>query len=188
VTVADVTGHGIGSALMMSACRAYARAGLATEPDVQKLLHHLNPLLHHDLPEEKFVTLVAALLDPQYAAGQLISAGHGPLLFYSAAQDSFRSYEAQGPPLGLLPRMPYGGPEGLKFERGDILVLVTDGFIEFADPADEQFGADRVQEVIRANRDKSPQEMISELHSAVVRFAAGAPQLDDLTALVVKKV
>jgi serine phosphatase RsbU (regulator of sigma subunit) len=188
VTVADVTGHGIGSALMMSACRAYARAGLATEPDVQKLLNHLNPLLHYDLPEEKFVTLAAALLDPQYAAGQLISAGHGPLLFYAAAEDSFYSFEAQGPPLGLLPRIPYGGPEKLKFERGDILLLVTDGFIEFADASDEQFGAGRVQEVIRANRDKSPAEMISELHSAVVRFAAGAPQLDDLTALVVKKV
>ena len=53
VTVADVTGHGIGSALMMSACRAYARAGLATEPDVQKLLNHLNPLLHYDLPGGK---------------------------------------------------------------------------------------------------------------------------------------
>jgi serine phosphatase RsbU (regulator of sigma subunit) len=188
VTVADVTGHGIGSALIMSACRAYARAGLATEPDVQKLLNHLNPLLHYDLPAEKFVTLAVAMLDPRYGAADLISAGHGPLLFYSAAEDSFYSFEAQGPPLGLLPRIPYGCAQKLKFERGDILLLVTDGFIEFADSADEQFGAERVQAVIRAHRDKSPAELISELCSAVVRFAAAAPQLDDLTALLVKKV
>jgi serine phosphatase RsbU (regulator of sigma subunit) len=187
VTVADVTGHGIGSALMMSACRAYARAGLATEPDVQKLLNHLNPLLHYDLPAEKFVTLAAAVLDAQYGSGQLISAGHGPLLFYSAAEDAFYSLEAQGPPLGLLPRIRYAGPEKLKFDRGDILVLVTDGFVEFANAADEEFGAGRVQEVIRANRDKAPAEMISELRSAVTKFAGGSRQLDDLTALIVKK-
>ena len=183
-----MTGHGIGSALMMSACRAYARAGLATEPDAQTLLNHLNPLLHYDLPAEKFVTFAVALVDPRFGAADLISAGHGPLLFYSAAEDSFHSFEAQGPPLGLLPRIPYGDAEKLKFERGDILLLVTDGFFEFADAADEQFGAERVQAVIRANRDKSPAEMISELHSAVVKFAASAPQLDDLTALLVKKV
>jgi serine phosphatase RsbU (regulator of sigma subunit) len=188
VTLADVTGHGIGPALIMSSCRAYARAGLATEPDVQKLLLHLNPLLHQDLPEEKFVTLVAAILDPQYGTGQLISAGHGPLLFYSSAEDTFYSFDAQGPPLGLLPRMPYGSSQPLKFDRGDILVLVTDGFIEYTNPADEEFGARRVQEVIRENRQSTPAAMISALHAAVMKFAAGAPQLDDLTALVVKKV
>ncbi len=188
VTVADVTGHGIGSALIMSACRAYARAGLATEPDLQKLLNHLNLLLHYDLPAEKFVTLVAVLLDPRYGAGRLISAGHGPVLFYSAAEDAFYSFEAQGPPLGLLPRIPYGGPEVLKFDRGDMLVLVTDGFIEFTNAADEEFGAGRVQEVIRANRGKPPAEIISALRSAVMTFAEGARQLDDLTALIVKKL
>jgi serine phosphatase RsbU (regulator of sigma subunit) len=187
VTVADVTGHGIGSALIMSACRAYARAGLAMDPDVHKLLNHLNPLLFHDLPAEKFVTFVAALVDPQYGVAQMISAGHGPLLFYSAADDRFLCYEAQGPPLGLLPRFAYTGPVTFKFDVGDILVLLTDGFIEFANAADEEFGIQRVQDVIRASRGKEPAEIISGLRAAVLQFAAGARQLDDLTALVVKK-
>jgi serine phosphatase RsbU (regulator of sigma subunit) len=188
VTVADVTGHGIGSALMMSACRAYARSGLAAGPDLQKLLNHLNPLLNYDLPPEKFVTLVVGLLDPQYSTGQLISAGHGPLLFYSSADDTFHSFEAQGPPLGLLPRLTYGGPQVLKFNAGDILVLVTDGFIEYNNPAGEEFGAGRVQEVVRSHRSEQPAEIIAHLRSAVMAFAAGEPQLDDLTALIVKKV
>ena len=187
VTVADVTGHGIGPALIMSACRAYARAALATEPDVQKLLNHMNALLHFDLPAEKFVTLATALLDPRYGTAQLISAGHGPLLFYSAADDNFYCFEAQGPPLGLLQRIGYGSPELLKFDSGDMLVLVTDGFIEFTNGADEEFGSRGVEEVIRANRDKAPAEIIAELRSAVMKFAGDARQLDDLTALVVKK-
>ena len=188
VTVADVTGHGIGSALMMSACRAYARAGLATEANLEALLNHLNPLLNYDLPPEKFVTLVVGLLDPSYGTAQLISAGHGPLLFYSSAEDTFHSFDAQGPPLGLLPRLTYGGPEILKFDGGDILVLVTDGFIEYNNAAGEEFGAGRVQDVVRAHRRRQPAEIIAELRSAVRAFAGGERQLDDLTALIVKKV
>jgi serine phosphatase RsbU (regulator of sigma subunit) len=188
VTVADVTGHGIGPALIMSACRAYSRAALADEPDLGRLLNRLNPLLHGDLPPGRFVTFAVALLDPSGGRAQLASAGHGPLLFYSANRDSFDCFEAQGPPLGLLPAVSYGAPEILRFEPGDMLVLVTDGFIEFANAAGEEFGAGRVCEVARANRDRAPAEMIAELRSAVAAFAAGSSQMDDLTAVVVKRV
>jgi serine phosphatase RsbU (regulator of sigma subunit) len=117
---------------------------------------------------------LAGLLDPQRSTVQLISAGHGPLLFYSSAQDRFDSVDAQGPPLGLLPRFSYAGPRLLKFDSGDILVLVTDGFIEWANSNDEEFGIHRIQDVIRAHRDKSSAGIISELHSAVVRFGGHA--------------
>src|SRR5436189_3436269 len=115
----------------MTGCRAYACASLASEPDLRNFLCRLNLLLYEDLPEEKFVTLATGLLDPQNATLQLISAGHGPLLFYSPMEDRFRAYDAQGPPLGLLPHVGYCGPQSLQFAPGDILVLVTDGFIEW---------------------------------------------------------
>jgi serine phosphatase RsbU (regulator of sigma subunit) len=188
VTVADVTGHGIGSALCMAACRAYARAGFATESDLRSFLCRMNQLLHEDLPSTKFVTLAAGLLKPTEAALHLISAGHGPLLFYSSAENCFHSYDAQGVPLGLLPRFSYGCPQMLKFSPGDILVLVTDGFIEWANADDEDFGQDRLKEVIRTHRDRPAATIISELYSAVVKFAGSTPQLDDLTALIVKRV
>jgi serine phosphatase RsbU (regulator of sigma subunit) len=188
VTIADVTGHGIGPALIMSACRAYARAALSTGLDLRALANHLNRLLHEDLPAEKFVTYATALLLPASGAAQLISAGHGPLLLYSASQDAFYSYDAQGPPLGLLPSIPFGAASMLQFERGDILVLVTDGLIEWENAGGEQFGQQRLEETVRANRDKAPSDIIAEMRSAVIRFAAGAPQLDDLTTLVVKRI
>jgi hypothetical protein len=111
VTIADVTGHGIGPALGMAVCRAYARAVLAADPDLQRFLDRLNQLLYEDLPAEKFVTLVTGLLDPRAARLQLISAGHGPLLFYSSEQQSFCCYDAQGLPLGLLPGYDYDRPQ-----------------------------------------------------------------------------
>jgi serine phosphatase RsbU (regulator of sigma subunit) len=188
VTIADVTGHGIGSALCMAACRSYARVGFVIEPDLSKLLGRMSELLYKDLPTEKFVTLAAGILNPQDATLQLASAGHGPILFYSAAEDRFTSLDAQGPPLGLLPRISYGAPKTMNFGLGDILVLVTDGFVEWANTQDEDFGADRLMEVVRASRGKPAATIISDLYSAVLKFAGSIPQADDLTALVVRRL
>ncbi len=188
VTVADVTGHGIGPAIGMAVCRAYARAGLATDPDLRSLLNRLNKLLYEDLPPEKFVTLATGLLNPEEATLQLISAGHGPLLFYSASNGCVRSYDPQGLPLGLLPQFSYGCPELVNFARGDILVVVTDGLVEWANQNNEDFGQDRLKEVIRTYHEMPAARIISELYSAVVKFAGAMPQADDLTALVVKRL
>jgi serine phosphatase RsbU (regulator of sigma subunit) len=188
VTIADVTGHGIASALCMAACRAYARAGFVAEPDLRNFLRRMNRLLYADLPGSKFVTLAAGVLHPAEATLQLISAGHGPLLFYSSAENSFRRYEAHGLPLGMMPRDSYGTAEVLAFAGGDILVLVTDGFLEWANAHDEDFGEERLKELVRAHRNKPAATIISELYSSVVKFAGGTPQLDDLTALVVKRI
>ena len=188
VTVADVTGHGIGPALGMAACRAYARAGFAAERDLRNLLGRLNQLLYQDLPAEKFVTLAAGVLNPLDGALDLISAGHGPLLFYSAAEDRFHSYEAHGLPLGLLPDFSYGCPQLLKFAPGDILVLVTDGFIDWTNAEGQDFGEIRLRNVIQTHRQMPAAAIISELHSAIVEFTRPTPQFDDLTALIVKRV
>jgi len=152
------------------------------------LLSRLNKLLYADLPPEKFVTLAAGLLNPEQSTLQLISAGHGPLLFYSAANGCVRNYDPQGLPLGLLPQLSYGCPEVLNFAPGDILVVVTDGVVEWANQNDEDFGQDRLKEVIRVCHDMPASRIISELHRAVVDFAGSMPQADDLTALVVKRL
>ena len=188
VTVADATGHGIAPALIMSACRAYSRAGFATDPDLQKLIDRLNRLLHQDLPADKFVTLVTGLLKPGDGAVQLISAGHGPLIFYSAAEEKFNCFDAQGPPLGLLAGIPYDAAHTIEFHQGDILALVTDGFLEWSNAEEEDFGLRRLEDVIRAHRGKPPAAIISEMRDAVTTFAAGVRQQDDLTALVIKRV
>jgi len=75
----------------------------------------------------------------------------------------------------------------VKFAHGDILALVTDGFIEWANQQGEEFGQNRVKEVIRANRNHSAATIISELYSSILDFAGDAPQLDDLTAVIVKR-
>jgi serine phosphatase RsbU (regulator of sigma subunit) len=188
ITVADVTGHGIGPAIGMAVCRAYARAGLSGEPNLGCFIRNLNKLLWEDLPPEKFVTLAAGVLVPAEAKLSFISAGHGPLLFYSSQEDRFCTYSAQGPPLGLFAQVRFSDPVTLEFAPGDALVWVTDGFIEWTNANDEDFGEHRLKDVIRTHHRSSSATIISELYSAVLGFAGPTRQLDDLTVLIMKRI
>jgi len=133
------------------------------------------------------VTFVVALLSPSDSTFQLLSAGHGPILHYQAAAGEFQDYAAQGIPLGLMASIAYGPPHEVRLERGDMLVLTTDGFFEWENPGGEEFGVERLKQVVQENRDRSPEELIQELHSAVTRFSEGTKQADDLTAVILKK-
>ena len=187
LSLGDVTGHGIGPALVTAACRAYARASFSSDTDLGNVTGRINKLLFEDLPTERFVTFVVALLEPGKAGVQLLSAGHGPLLLYRLAEDRVESFGAHGIPLGLMAPMGYGPTQHIIMSPGDILVLITDGFFEWANLQDEEFGIERVQEVIRSARELPPEEIISSLYREVLRFANGTVQADDLTAVVVKR-
>jgi len=187
ISLADVSGHGIGPALVMAVCRAYARASFPTARDLPGVMTQLNELLVKDLPSERYVTMVVAWLDPANSRLELISAGHGPLLHYDLARDQFQSIEPQGIPFGLFPGFQYGSPHCLEMAPGDLLVLTTDGFFEWANVHDEQFGLARLQETVRSARHLQSSEIIRQLHAAVVNFAGGTNQQDDLTAVIVKR-
>lgn len=78
-------------------------------------------------------------------------------------------------------------PRVLELNSGDLLVITTDGFFEWANAQEDQFGIERMEPVIRASKNQSPAEIISSLYKAVVEFSGGTPQDDDLTALIVKR-
>lgn len=188
ITLADVTGHGIGPALVTAVCRAYARASFPADEALATLTSRINELLVEDLPEDRFITFVVALLDPASASLQLLSAGHGPILLYRAADDAVEQFEADDIPFGISSGIDYGPANDMQLAPGDILVLVTDGFFEWCNAAGEQFGIERLNEAIRASSQQTAEQLIGRLHDAVLHFTAGTPQPDDLTAVVVKRV
>ena len=79
-------------------------------------------------------------------------------------------------------------PEKLAMECGDIVLLITDGFFEWENPTEEQFGTDRLAKVVREFSDREPEIIIAELYEAVVNFTQGTPQKDDLTAVLIKRI
>ena len=183
-TLADVTGHGISSALMASACHAYSRASMGQDSDLGAIVSRVNRLLCADLPPGRLVTFVAGALDSVTGHVELLSAGHAPLLLYTAHDDRVQSFDAHGVPLGVFGGMAYGPPQELILGPGDMLVLITDGFFEWTNASDEDFGFERLHEAIRSSKGLAAGEVIARLHQAVTQFAGGTAQADDLTAVV----
>lgn len=187
VSLADATGHGIGPALVGASCRAYARASLLSGGGQDGVLDQLNWLLSEDLESNRFVTFAVVFLDPDSARVKVLSAGHGPILWYRRATDRVESLEAQGIPLGMIAGVRYErGTEG-RLAHGDILALVTDGFYEWENPEGEEFGVKRLEAVLRLARDCPADVVIASLRAAVADFTRGTRQMDDLTAVIVKR-
>jgi serine phosphatase RsbU (regulator of sigma subunit) len=187
ISLGDATGHGIGPALVSTSCRAYARASFLANGHQNGLLDRLNKLLLEDLSANRFVTFAVAVVEPSSSNMKVLSAGHGPILWYRYATDQINVLEAQGIPLGMLPGAKYGCGTQVHLAPGDMLVLVTDGFYEWANPEGEEFGVPRLEAVIREFRDQQPDKLILKLREAVMNFCRGTEQQDDLTAVILRR-
>jgi serine phosphatase RsbU (regulator of sigma subunit) len=184
-SLADVTGHGIGPALVTAACRAYARASLDGQPDLGAVMSHVNRLLAEDLPLGKLVQLVVAVVEPGSSSIEMLSAGHGPLLVVRA--EGVQRLNAHGVPLGVSAALVYGPAQRIELAPGDLLVLLTDGFFEWENKEGEEYGLDRLDRVLFEQRERPPAEIISSLYEAVLDFSGGTTQDDDLTAVVIQR-
>ena len=185
VALADVTGHGIGPALVMAVCRATA----PSTPDLETLLAGINRLIFDDLKGSgRFITMVIAILSPDGTV-ELISAGHGPTLLYRIVSGQISTFGGDGMPLGLDAAECYGPHTKLKMEVGDVLLLLTDGFIEWQRKSDnEQFGDERLCQTLSGCASCDAKSILDVIDSAVSSFVAGAPQLDDTTAVAIRRV
>jgi serine phosphatase RsbU (regulator of sigma subunit) len=186
--LADATGHGIGPALSVTQLRAMLRMLVRTGNDLESIARHVNEQLCADLPGSRFITVWLGAIDA--AAGTLTSwsAGQGPLLRYHAARDEFETTLPDAPPAGILADMSVEIPAALELPPGDLFVVLSDGIFEAANPDDERFGEEAVQEVIRQHRAASADEILEAIRRAVAAFARGRPADDDRTGIVIKRV
>jgi len=188
IVLGDVTGHGIGPALLAAACRAYARSSFAVHTDLFAAMTQINARVSRDLDPSRFVTFVGVACSSSTGELEILSAGHGPLLLYSALENSFREIDSQGVPLGILPDFVSQPSTKIRLERDDILLLITDGFVEFENPAQEEFGKQRLEDAVRSSRSLLPDQTIKGLYDAILAFSNGTKQQDDLTAVLIKRI
>lgn len=189
VTLADVSGHGIGPALVTAACRAYVRASSAHHRDLSSLATRLNKLLADDLPDGRFVTMASVLIDPRGGPLALLSAGHGPIALYVGATREVRDIMPQDVPLAVIPETQFGPSQAIELAPGDILALVTDGFVEWARLGDkrEEFGLPRLRESLAKHAALPAQDIIAAVAADVAAFVGAEPQQDDLTMVIIRR-
>ncbi|MBC7772409.1 MAG: PP2C family protein-serine/threonine phosphatase [Pyrinomonadaceae bacterium] len=189
IVLADVSGHGIGPALVMAVCRAYARASLPLMQDPGTLLERINMLLHDDVHGSRFVTLALMVLDGPRSRFDLASAGHGPSFLLRAATGEIQLFGGDGVPLGIVPDATYEEARSIDMAPGDALVLLTDGFFEWRRESDnQQFGIERLTKLLKEIGSLNAATILDRIDAAVLAFAEGTKQSDDVTGVVIKRL
>jgi sigma-B regulation protein RsbU (phosphoserine phosphatase) len=188
IAVGDVSGHGIGSALLMVELRAYLRAFSQKSSDVGEILTLLNNALVSDLEQERYATLVFCRLHLPTHSFVYANAGHTPGFILDSGGAVKRNLDSMDIPLGFLPRHAFTCSEPIRLEPNDILALLTDGITDAERPDQDSFGSERAVEFVRAHRFESAKAIVAGLYQAVRTFSNGMPQVDDITAVVCKSI
>lgn len=186
VTVGDVTGHGIAAALLMATGRALLRSRLHIPGNLAQVITDINRQLSADTDAGRFMTLVYVLIDTAARTLRWVSGGHDAPLTYDPTTGQFGELGGGGLPLGIEAHWQYEEYSAPLLPAGAVIVLGTDGIWEARSPSGEMFGKDRLREVMRANAQRSADDISAAITTAVAAFRAGAAQEDDITLVVVK--
>jgi phosphoserine phosphatase len=167
--------------------QAMLRIAFRLGADLESAFMQVNNRLAETLPADRFITAFIGLLDPRTHQLRFQSGGQGPVFHFQAASRACTRYKPTSFPLGAMPLTQLRPSVTVAMEPGDILVLLSDGFYEYGDATGEQFGEERVQAIVADGCARPIAELQDLLTGAVAAFAAGAPQEDDMTAVLVRR-
>ncbi len=187
VMLGDATGHGIAPALSVTQMQAMLRMAFRLGADLDNAFIQVNNRLAETLADDRFITAFIGLLDPATHELRFHSGGQGPIFHYQAATGAWVRHKPTSFPMGAMPLTSLRPAVTIGMQPGDILVVVSDGIFEYENSKGEQFGERRVQDFVQANCDKPMTELVALLMQSVQAFAEGAPQEDDMTAVLVKR-
>ncbi len=186
VVIGDVTGHGIGPALLMATARALLRSRVNLPGTHAEQISDVNRYLTRDTIEGRFMTLAYLVIDPRDHTFCSVSAGHDAPLVYLPSTDGFMDIDTPDIPLGIDADWEYSQVDQGPLEPGCVIVLGTDGIWESRNEAGEMFGKDRLRTLIRDNAKRPASEIIACISSAISNFRGLHEQDDDVTTVVIK--
>ncbi len=187
VCVADVAGKGLPAALVMSNMQATLRALLGRLSGLRELANVASDLLYASTSPEKYVTAALADLNPLTGRLTFVGAGHLDNYILRATGETV-ALGSTGTPLGLLPFMPPYTETSHALEPGDGLVLFSDGVTDAQNESGEEFGEARVLEILTGTANHAAPDVIRRVFEAIDAFVHGAPQFDDITMMVVRRL
>jgi serine phosphatase RsbU (regulator of sigma subunit) len=186
LALGDVSGKGMPASLMMMALHARVQV-LAEDPkDLGGFMARLNKATCAKCPSNRFITFFFCVFDAATGELRFANAGHNPPIVMRASGEA-EMLEGGGPVLGILSIAPYG-EEHTTVGMGDMLVLYSDGVTEATNQEFDEFGEERFIEVLRRHRNDPAAAIVEAVTKALAEFAAGAPQADDITLVVAKRL
>lgn len=185
VMIADVSGKGVPAALFMALSRIVIRVSATMYSRVAEAIAFANPIISRDSQTGMFVTVFYGVLDNEKRTLDYVNAGHNPPLIFRTGKDEPEELAATGIALGLSEDAPYDQGT-IMLAPGDLVVMYTDGVTEANNDQGEMFEVNRLNDVIRMNRDRSPSEIIPAIIAAVTAFSQKQPQYDDITLMIIR--
>src|ERR1017187_5419776 len=186
MALGDVSGKGMPASLMMMALHARVQV-LAEDPgNLAAFMTRLNKATCAQCPSNRFITFFFCVLDPATGELTFANAGHNPPILVRASGEA-QMLEGGGPVLGILPAASYG-EQRVHLDPGDMLVLYSDGVTEANNAAYDEYGEGRFIEVLKRYREAPATAIVEAVTCDLAEFAAGAPQADDITLVVAKRV
>lgn len=185
VTMADVSGKGVPAAFLMALARSILRTLSTRGIEPKEELNALNQIIYQDITEDMFITIMHCKFDYKTKTLTYSNAGHNPILVYKSAIDEIVSYSVKGVAIGFVENYEYR-QASLKLDRGDIVVLYTDGITEAENQKKELFGMERLKKVIYKNKNASAEEIKQSLLASLEDFKDNYEQVDDSTFVILK--
>ncbi len=185
LVIADVSGKGIPASLFMALARNTIRTETHRDPNPKRVMKKVNRSLCQDSESGMFVTAAYLLVDTFNKAITYVSAGHNRQLLYQCQQQKTDIIKGLGKPLGVFPDTRFE-EKVLFYEKGDLLILFTDGIIEAEKSDSEQYEEERFIDFIQKNHHLPINEFIKQAREDVNHFTEGKPFTDDFTLLVTR--
>ena len=185
VGIGDISGHGLGSAILMALMRAHVRSFAELQLGPGEMLARTNRMLMADLEHSQYATLLLLRISHGRSSLTYSSAGHPPGLLLNCNGEVEHILDSTAVPLGLFNSGEFPVIE-LPLRPKQILVLVTDGITESATAEDRDFGVAGILEYVRAHYSETASEIAHGLCHAAKVFAGSEHQRDDLTSVVLK--
>jgi sigma-B regulation protein RsbU (phosphoserine phosphatase) len=185
LVIGDVAGHGMSASLLMASVQATLRTLALDYGTPASVVRRLDLLFSHNIRMTSFVSLFLARFDPQTYNLTYCNAGHNPPLLRTRSNGAevFSWLHPTGAAIGLVEGAQFG-TEKVRLAPGDVLVLYTDGITEAMNPQGEEFGQERLVELVRYGRYGSAQELIWIVRHGLHEFTSGQPLADDTTLIV----
>jgi sigma-B regulation protein RsbU (phosphoserine phosphatase) len=194
IALADVSGKGVAAALIMSVVQASLRI-ISSEGDVPlpRLVARMNEFVHRSTPASKYATFFYAQLDQQRQQLRYVNAGHNPPYLLRAGRRStadaalleIEQLTVGGTVVGMFSEVAYEEAT-VELYPDDVLLIFTDGVSEAHNPEHEEFGEERLQELLRQTAHLPATEIGSRIVTAMKDWIQDAEQYDDLTFIVMK--
>jgi phosphoserine phosphatase RsbU/P len=185
IALGDVSGKGLGAALLTAKLQATLRALLPGHPSLAALGGELNSILHRDGLDNRFATLFFFEIQPGKGEVRYLNAGHNPP--FVAREDRVEPLAASSLPLGMMGQVEYA--EGrVSLEPGDVLLIYSDGVTEARNPEEEEFGEQRLRALLPLIRPLPADQAGLRILHEVNAFLAGERNHDDLSLIVALRV